>query len=109
MNRNNKESFKDHSRFTRWVNDLDENDKSLNPMIRKRKWGLIVAFVFILFVLSFILFPTASLKTGAIDTPVTSQVNQNEKTTPVSAFELPVDSFENQLKFMLYERVLEKK
>ncbi len=100
--------LKDHSRFNRWVKDLDEKDKSLAPPARKNKWVLIVAFIFVLFGLSFIVFPTAKINPEPLATPnETTQIIAGETTTQ-SAFELPVDSFENHLKTVIHEELPEK-
>lgn len=98
----------DVSRFTRWVNDFDEKDKSLNATVRKRKWMLIITGVFLLFVLSFFLFPANNLKPEKLDSPVLEIKTANEETSAQSAFELPVDSFEIHLKRNLYETIPEK-
>ena len=104
----NSEKSKDVSRFNRWLKDLDEKDKSLNTGVRKRKWILILSGIFILFVLSFILFPASSVSPEKMDSPFSKNEEPNNETSPRSAFELPVDSFENQLKRKLYEDVPEK-
>ena len=64
-NKNNIQHPKDVSRFTRWVNELDDKDKNLDPLKRKSKWILITAFLFALFAISFIWFPTGKNKTTA--------------------------------------------
>ncbi len=45
-NKSNVKKFKDVSRFTRWVNRMDEKDKSLNPMKRKSKWVITIILLF---------------------------------------------------------------
>jgi hypothetical protein len=100
--------FKDISRFTRWVNDFDLRDKSLNATVRKRKWILIVAGIFFLFVLSFVLFPLANLKSQKPGSSYPGVETNNEEQSAKSAFELPVDSFENQLKQKMHEELPEK-
>ena len=100
--------LKDHSRFNRWVKDLDEKDKSLAPSVRKSKWVLIVASVFVLFGLSFIVFPTVKINPEPLATP--NEITQpiDGETATQSAFELPVDSFENHLKTVINEELPEK-
>ena len=107
MNKTNSK-LKDHSRFNRWVQDMDEKDKSLAPTARKSKWVLIIAFVFVLFGLSFIVFPTAKINSEAIEAPNETTQPIAGKTTTQSAFELPVDSFENHLKTVIDEELPEK-
>ncbi|WP_346861175.1 hypothetical protein [uncultured Draconibacterium sp.] len=99
---------KDVSRFNRWLKDFDEKDKSLNTGVRKRKWMLIIGGIFLLFILSFILFPASNVKPEKMDSPFSEIKTATQETSPRSAFELPVDSFENQLKRRLYEDVPEK-
>ena len=99
--------MKDHSRFTRWVNGLDEKDKSLDPLARKSKWILIIAFLFALFGISFIWFPRGKVKQNNIKTPLAGPII--DAPAVHSAFEMPVDSFENQLKQYINEAVPEKK
>jgi len=104
----NPEKPKDLSRFNRWLKDFDEKDKSLNAGVRKRKWILIITGIFLLFVLSFIFFPANHVKPDKLNSPFSKIEGFNKETSPRSAFELPVDSFENQLKRRLYEDVPEK-
>lgn len=109
---NNKENIqhpKDHSHFTRWVNGLDEKDKSLDPLIRKSKWILITVALFTLFGISFIWFPVSKVKPQAIETPLAGPVINAPAPAGRSAFEMPVDSFENQLKHYINETISEKK
>lgn len=100
--------MKDHSRFNRWVQNLDEKDKSLTPLVRKSKWVLIVTSVFVLFGLSFIVFPTAKINSDSFQAPFETTEKASEQTSAQSAFELPVDSFENHLKSKIHEEVSEK-
>ena len=101
--------MKDHSRFTRWVNGLDEKDKSLDPLARKSKWILIIAFLFALFGISFIWFPKGKVKQHNIKTPLAGPIINAPVPAVHSAFEMPVDSFEQQLKTYINEAVPEKK
>ncbi|QGY47774.1 hypothetical protein GM418_30160 [Maribellus comscasis] len=109
---NNKKNIpnpKDHSRFTRWVNGMDEKDESLDPLARKSKWIIITAFMFALFAISFIWFPANKVKQHKIETPLAGPVVDATAPAVHSAFEMPVDSFENQLKQYINETVPEKK
>lgn len=109
MNKNNEHiDLKDHSRFNRWVRDLDEKDKSLNPSVRKSKWILILASVFVIFGLSFFMFPNARTGMGTLQAPVKSLSEKYEAPVNQSFFEMPVDSFENHLKTKLYDTLPEK-
>lgn len=110
MNKQNRTTYKpkDVSRFNRWLKDFDEKDKLLNSGVRKRKWMLIIGGIFSLFVLSFILFPASNVTPDKLDSPFSKIEEPNNETSPRSAFELPVDSFENQLKRKLYEDIPEK-
>jgi hypothetical protein len=104
----NSEKPKDVSRFNRWVKDFDEKDKSLNEGVRKRKWILIMAGIFFLFLLSFILFPASYLKSEKLDSPLSEIKTSSKEPSARSAFELPVDSFENHLKTVIDEDIPEK-
>lgn len=100
--------MKDHSRFNRWINNLDEKDKSLTPLVRKSKWVLILVAVFVLFGLSFIVAPVAKINSESVETPATVSESTLTQSPVQSAFELPVDSFENQLKLIIHEGIPEK-
>ncbi|WP_372932101.1 hypothetical protein [Mariniphaga sediminis] len=100
--------LKDVSRFTRWVNDLDFRDQSLTPRRRKRKWILIIGGIFILFLLSFLLFPSANPGSSKISSLEAGIEKQSKEPAAQSAFDLPVDSFENHLKSVIYEELSEK-
>jgi hypothetical protein len=102
------EKPKDVSLFTRWVKDFDEKDKFLNRGVRKRKWMLIVAGIFFLFVLSFVLFPTSHVKRKPLDSPFPETEVSGKESSARSAFELPVDSFEIQLKTIINEDISKK-
>ena len=100
------EKIKDVSRFTRWVNQLDEKDKILNPDKRTIKWVLTLAVLFLLFAFSFILFPSVKLDKGKIEAIQNTEEIGKEKQGGLSkteSFDLPVDSFENHLKQKIYE------
>ena len=101
--------LKDVSRFTRWVNELDDKDKTLDPLKRKSKWILITAFLFALFAISFIWFPTGKVKPQKMETPLAGPIINAPTNSGSSAFELPVDSFENQLKSSIHEETFIKK
>lgn len=100
--------LKDVSRFTRWVNELDTKDQSLTPRRRKRKWILLTGGIFILFVLSFLLFPSANPGSSIISSPEAGIEKQSKEPATQSAFDLRVDSFENHLKSVINEELSEK-
>lgn len=109
MKKNNEQiNLKDHSRFNRWIENLDEKDKGLTPLVRKSKWVLLVTCVFVLFGLSFIVFPTVKINSGPFEEPIKTIESVSEQTAAQSAFELPVDSFQNQLKLLIDEKISEK-
>lgn len=103
-----KPSFKDVSRFTRWVVRLDEQDKQLGSSRRKQKWMILLCGMFLFFVLSFIWFPPVQIAHDKLKTPVATDSLPSETTVPLP-FEIPADSFEQQLKMRLYENLSEKK
>lgn len=90
--------IKDVSRFTRWVNGLDEKDKTLDPLVRKSKWILITATLFTLFGISFIWLPAGKVKQHTIKPSLAGPLIDAPDRAAHSAFEMPVDSFEQQLK-----------
>jgi len=102
------EKFKDVSRFTRWVNQMDEKDKKLNPVKRKSKWAITVAVLFLLFGLSFIWFPAVKLDSKNIEVPGQGTGREIQKQSGNTGFEMQVDSFEQQLKIKIHEDVSEK-
>nr|WP_319265203.1 hypothetical protein [uncultured Draconibacterium sp.] len=108
-NKNNIPNPKDVSRFTRWVNELDDKDKTLDPLKRKSKWILITAFLFALFAISFVWFPTGKVKPQKVEAPIAGPLIDAPRSAGHSAFELPVDSFENQLKSYINEENFDKK
>jgi uncharacterized BrkB/YihY/UPF0761 family membrane protein len=108
-NKNNIQNPKDVSRFTRWVNELDDKDKTLDPLKRKSKWILITAFLFALFAISFIWIPSGKVKSQQVEAPLAGPLTSAPTNTGRSAFELPVDSFENQLKTYINEGTSDKK
>ena len=105
--------FKDVSRYTRWINRMDELDESLAPSKRKAKWLILLGTLFLSFVLSFILFPSANLEQEAIGGPVLMhQPSTKIEKQAAPSFEMPTDSFENLLNRQIYENnhhVLEEK
>ena len=98
--------FKDVSRYTRWINRMDEMDKDLSPVKRQTKWLLFLGFLFLSFALSFILFPDAKFNHEKLASPALSAEQPIQKKSLISPFEMPVDSFENLLKRRVHENKL---
>lgn len=105
--------FKDVSRFTRFVYQMDEQDKQLNPRRRKRKWILVLSSMLVLYLLSFLLpspdFFHRSIVPAELTLSIDSVKKQRTETPEAISFEMPVDSFENLLKQQVHERLPEKK
>lgn len=95
--------FKDVSRYTRWMNRMDEMEQDLSPVKRKTKWLFFVGFLFLSFVLSLIFFPAGKLGHEKLDSPALSAEQPAREKPILSPFEMPVDSFENLLKRRVYE------
>jgi hypothetical protein len=87
---------------------MDEKDKKLNPVKRKSKWAITVAILFLLFGLSFIWFPAVTLDSKNMDVPGTEAEITTQKQSGTQGFEMPVDSFEQQLKGKINEDLSEK-
>src|SRR5690554_2851393 len=100
--------LKDVSRFNRWVHQMDTRDQSLNPRARKGKWIATVSVLFALFVLSFILFPSVKVKYKNLEGIRQEETPVNTETTVPAPLEMPVDSFEQQLKQKINENLPEK-
>lgn len=101
----NETQIKDHSRFNRWIKEMDEKDRSLNGKVRRRKWMLIFTFVLLLFLLSFFLFPGLDIRTENLEV-ISKPENKFPERSP---FELPVDSFHHQLSILIHEKTTQKK
>ena len=95
--------FKDVSRYTRWINRMDEMDQDMSPVKRKTKWLFFLGFLFLSFALSFILFPGAKFNHEKLNSPALSAEQPIQKKPLASPFEMPVDSFENLLKRRVHE------
>ncbi|MDM8161869.1 hypothetical protein QUH73_18780 [Labilibaculum sp. K2S] len=95
--------------FDVWLRRADEKDKALAPDARKGKWALIVIAFFLLFGSYFIWLPMAQFVGHQLESPAVNVFEINKKETDTSTFEMPVDSFENQLKRNLHENLLKEK
>jgi hypothetical protein len=102
------------TRLSRLINRLDLKDQGLDPEKRKRKWMYILAGIFVLYLLSFLV-PSPKLvhhSLKAENKPIAkdSVVKENtSKTQKSQTFEMPVDSFENILKKNIDEKLSKKK
>jgi hypothetical protein len=98
-------------RFQEWVDRMDQKDKTLDSKRRKKKWTIILAASFLLYLLSFFVFPKPAITHEPIQ-PVSegnSEIEKNLKRKKSLSFEMPVDSFENALKQKIHEKLPEKK
>ncbi len=100
--------------FSRMIKKLDLKDQGLDPEKRKRKWMYILAGIFVLYLLSFLV-PAPKLlhhslnienKSIAKDSVSTRNASNAQKSL---TFEMPVDSFENILKKNINEKLYKKK
>jgi hypothetical protein len=103
-NLHSKRIFK--QRLDAWIQKADQDDQSLDPVIRRRKWILILCAHFALFAASFLLNPMMQLSDDAIDLSKEQEKSQYQNST--YGFEMPVDSFENHLKTNIHEKLSEK-
>ena len=98
-------------RFHEWIDRLDQNDKKLDPAKRKKKWTIILCASFLIYLISFFVFPKPEITYEPIQ--VVSEANpditKNLKTKKSLSFEMPVDSFETILKQEIHEKLPEKK
>ena len=98
-------------RFHEWVDRMDRKDKILNPERRKKKWTIILGALFLVYLLSFFVFPKPEITHEPIQ-PVSEgnpEIEKNLKRKKSLSFEMPVDSFENALKQEIHESIPEKK
>ncbi|MDX9881876.1 MAG: hypothetical protein RBS73_07395 [Prolixibacteraceae bacterium] len=98
-------------RFQEWVDRMDQKDKTLDPAKRRKKWMLILGALFLVYLLSFFVFPKPAITHEPIQ-PVSEGNTEGAKTLKRKkslSFEMPVDSFENALKQEIHESIPEKK
>lgn len=102
------------TRFSQLIARLDQDDQGLDPEKRKRKWMVILAGIFVLYLLSFLV-PSPKLshhslkaenKPMAEDSVLEGNTSNAQKSL---TFEMPVDSFENILKKNINEKLSKKK
>ncbi len=102
------------SRFSRLINQLDLNDQVLDPEKRRRKWTVILAGIFVLYLLSFLV-PSPKLSHHSLDAenkPIAKDSVSKGNTSNAQkqqTFEMPVDSFENILMKNIDEKLSKKK
>ena len=117
MNEENKQSknlvtrIRETIRFHEWIDRLDQNDKKLDPAKRKKKWTIILCASFLIYLISFFVFPKPVLIHEPIQ-PVSEgnpDIAKTLKRKKSLSFEMPVDSFENALKQEIHEKLPEKK
>lgn len=92
-------------RFQEWVDRMDQKDKTLDPAKRRKKWMIILGASFLIYLLSFFVFPQPAITHESIQ-PVsegTPEIEKNLKRKKSLSFEMPVDSFENALKQEIHE------
>lgn len=111
-NQNNSKREKE-TRLTSLIKRLDTQDEGMDPEKRKRKWMYILALLFFLYLVSFLI-PTPKLSHQTLQEeevirkkgPVSSSAVETQK--PLT-FDMPVDSFETILKKNIHEKLPEKK
>ena len=98
-------------RFHEWIDRLDQDDQKLDPAKRKKKWAIILSASFLIYVISFFVFPKPAITYESIQ-PVSEgnpDMGKTLKNKKSLSFEMPVDSFENILKQEKDESLPEKK
>lgn len=103
-NLQDKKIFK--QRIDAWIKKADQGDQSLDPVIRKRKWVLILCALFVLFAASFLWNPMIRLSEDTID--LSKEQEKSPYQNGTYGFEMSVDSFENHLKTNIHEKLSEK-
>ena len=97
--------------FHEWIDRLDKKDQKLHPAKRKKKWTIILCISFLLYLISFFVFPKPAITYEPIQ-PVSEgkpDIAKTLKRKESLSFEIPVDSFETILKQEIHESIPEKK
>ena len=111
MNTENKQSknlvtrISEAIRFHEWIDRLDQKDQKLDPAKRKKKWTVILCASFLIYVISFFIFPKPAITYEPIQ-PVSEgnpDIAKTLKHKKSLSFEMPVDSFETILKQEIHE------
>jgi hypothetical protein len=117
MNAENKQSknlvtrISEAIRFQEWIDRMDRKDQKLDPAKRKKKWAIILGASFLIYVISFFVFPKPAITYEPIQ-PVSEgnpDIAKTLKRKKSLSFEMPVDSFETILKQEIHESIPEKK
>ena len=117
MNSENKQSknlvtrISEAIRFKEWIDRMDQKDQKLDPAKRKKKWTIILVASFLIYVISFFVFPKPAITYEPIQ-PVSEanpDIAKTLKRKKSLSFEMPVDSFETILKQEIHESIPEKK
>jgi hypothetical protein len=98
-------------RFHEWIDRLDQKDQKLDPAKRKKKWTIIMCASFLVYLISFFVFPKPAITYEPIQ-PVNEanpDITKTLKHKKSLSFEMPVDSFETILKKEIHESIPEKK
>lgn len=101
------------TRLSRLIKRLDTQDEGMDPKKRKRKWMNILALLFFLYLLSFLIPPPKlthrSLQAKEENGKKDSGSSPATVTQKPLTFDMPVDSFETVLKKNIHESIPEKK
>ncbi len=101
--------FPDISRYTRWLNEMEEKERLMSPEKRLRKWVILMTVLFLLFLSSFFLFPGPRISHQPVN-PLSAtgeSAGDTLKKERAMTFDMPVDSFEQYLKKELHEKLPE--
>ena len=101
--------FPDISRYTRWLNEMEEKERRMSPEKRLHKWVILMSVLFLLFVASFFLFPAPKISHQPVNPmPGISALDGDTlKKERSMTFDMPVDSFEQYLKKEIHEKLPE--
>lgn len=101
--------FPDISRYTRWLNEMKENEKRISPKKRQLIWGFVMGVLFVLYITSFFQFPDPAVGHQPLNPlPATGKaVGDSLKKEKSMTFDMPVDSFEQYLKKVIHEKLPE--
>jgi hypothetical protein len=95
------------SRYTHWMNMMEDKERLMSPERRKHKWLIILTVLFLLFVSSFFLFPGPGISHQPL-APLSETGGSTADTLKKRmslTFDMPVDSFEQKLKKQLHEKL----
>lgn len=99
------------TRIRGWIDRMDRNDQQMDASLRKKKWGAILSAFFLLYVLSFLVFPKPRLThetlppAGAIEGPTGNLPSATRSLPP----EIPADTLFNHLNPPKHESLPETK